>query len=230
MKTLKLIGLALLACIMLMSCNKHEHYTVTVNANDSSMGTVTGGGVYAAKATATLTATANTGYKFVKWQDGNTSNPRDITVTKDETYTATFETLPDGVYVVFGSLRWDGAYFQADATNDYYTTAHSMVVELRQSPNTEYPRIKTIIPNFVTTTPNHVSTFHNTNYMANQNDLDEDNDPNWQATSLVTTVTAIDLTAKTISATQTGLLKRSQTDELRNLEIVFKNATWDVLQ
>lgn len=38
-----------------------------------------------------LTATPNVGYKFVKWQDGNTDNPRTVTVTSDKTYTAYFE-------------------------------------------------------------------------------------------------------------------------------------------
>ena len=43
----------------------------------------------------TLTATGKPGYVFDKWSDGNTSNPRDITVSKDETYTAIFKTDPN---------------------------------------------------------------------------------------------------------------------------------------
>lgn len=38
-----------------------------------------------------ISATANYGYHFEKWQDGNTENPRLITVTKDAKYTAIFE-------------------------------------------------------------------------------------------------------------------------------------------
>ncbi len=37
-----------------------------------------------------MTATPNIGYAFVQWSDGNTENPRTITVTEDITYTATF--------------------------------------------------------------------------------------------------------------------------------------------
>lgn len=37
-----------------------------------------------------LTATADDGYKFEKWADGETANPRIITVTKDITITAQF--------------------------------------------------------------------------------------------------------------------------------------------
>ena len=66
-------------------------YTITANSNNSSWGTVTGGGTYNSGATVTLTAMANTGYHFVQWQDGNTQNPRTITVTGNATYTATFE-------------------------------------------------------------------------------------------------------------------------------------------
>ena len=66
-------------------------YTITVNSNNNAWGTVTGGGTYNSGATATLTATANSGYHFVSWQDGNTTNPRTVTVTANATYTATFE-------------------------------------------------------------------------------------------------------------------------------------------
>lgn len=66
------------------------NYTLTVLSNNNAWGTVSGGGSYAAGATATLTATANSGYHFVSWQDGNTSNPRTVTVTADATFTATF--------------------------------------------------------------------------------------------------------------------------------------------
>jgi 5-enolpyruvylshikimate-3-phosphate synthase len=65
-------------------------YYVTVTANNPSMGTVTGSGDYAENTTATITATANQGYRFVQWNDGNTQNPRTITVTQDISFTAIF--------------------------------------------------------------------------------------------------------------------------------------------
>ena len=66
-------------------------YTITVNA--STGGSVTGGGSYESGKTATLTATPNAGYKFKQWSDGNTQNPRSVTVTANATYTAQFEKL-----------------------------------------------------------------------------------------------------------------------------------------
>ena len=66
-------------------------YTVTVNANDSLMGTVLGGGVYRMGSTATLTAVPNSSqFSFEQWNDGNTENPRRITVTSDTAFTAFF--------------------------------------------------------------------------------------------------------------------------------------------
>lgn len=69
-----------------------RQYKLTVTAGTG--GTVSGGGTYSYNASATLKATANSGYHFVKWSDGNTSATRTVTVTKDATYTATFEQDP----------------------------------------------------------------------------------------------------------------------------------------
>ena len=68
-------------------------YMLTVNC-DTTMGNVTGAGIYNQNGTATLTATPNTGYKFVRWSDGNTNASRTITVTESATYTAYFEKNP----------------------------------------------------------------------------------------------------------------------------------------
>lgn len=69
-----------------------RQYKLTVTAGTG--GTVSGGGTYNYNASATLKATANSSYHFVKWSDGNTSATRTVTVTKDATYTATFEQDP----------------------------------------------------------------------------------------------------------------------------------------
>lgn len=54
-------------------------------------GQVTGGGTYPAGRQVTLTATPDEGYRFQQWTDGNTDNPRVITVTENKTYIACFE-------------------------------------------------------------------------------------------------------------------------------------------
>lgn len=65
-------------------------YTVTVNVNDAAMGTVTGGGDYGLGEQVMLAAIPNSGYHFVKWDDGETANPRLLTVMEDITLTAIF--------------------------------------------------------------------------------------------------------------------------------------------
>ena len=63
-------------------------YTLTVQAEGN--GTVTGGGEYKEGEIAVLTATPEEGYAFSQWSDGNTDNPRNITMTQDTTLTAVF--------------------------------------------------------------------------------------------------------------------------------------------
>lgn len=70
-------------------------YNVSVSANNEEWGTVSGAGTYAYGTIDTLTATPNDGYKFVKWNDENTDNPRTIKVTSAGEYTAIFEKLPE---------------------------------------------------------------------------------------------------------------------------------------
>lgn len=87
-------------------------HTITATSADPAMGTVTGGGTYNGGATATLTATPNTGYHFVQWQDGNTQNPRTITVTGDATYSATFapDAAPATVTATISQIAATSAY------------------------------------------------------------------------------------------------------------------------
>ena len=67
-------------------------YTLTITAGTG--GTVSGGGTYAYNTKITIKAIANSGYHFVKWSDGNTNATREVTVTGDATYTATFAQDP----------------------------------------------------------------------------------------------------------------------------------------
>ena len=66
-------------------------YTLTVTSANTSQGTVTGGGEYEEGTEVTLKATAKSGYQFQKWNDGNTSATRKVTVSANAEYTAQFE-------------------------------------------------------------------------------------------------------------------------------------------
>ena len=59
-------------------------YKITVNGG-------TGSGEYNMGSTVTIKATVPTGYEFVKWNDGNTSVQRTVSVTSNATYTAEFK-------------------------------------------------------------------------------------------------------------------------------------------
>lgn len=68
-------------------------YTITVNPSNVSQGSATGGGTYDYGTNHQITATPNECYRFVQWSDGNTDNPRTITVNGEATYTAEFEQI-----------------------------------------------------------------------------------------------------------------------------------------
>jgi hypothetical protein len=65
--------------------------TITVQANPGSGGSVSGGGTYPVGTNVQISASANSGWTFTGWGDGNTQNPRTITVPSGgATYTANF--------------------------------------------------------------------------------------------------------------------------------------------
>ena len=79
--------------------------------SDLAHGTVAGSGVFKMGEQTTLKATANEGYKFTQWSDGNTDNPRTVTVTSDVTYTAEFTKLE----------QLNGLFSAGDDTQIYFS-------------------------------------------------------------------------------------------------------------
>ena len=71
-------------------------YTITVLPNDPALGTVTGGGTYPQGSTIEISATPFENVAFRGWDDGNTDNPRSITITSNMTFTALFEAIQPG--------------------------------------------------------------------------------------------------------------------------------------
>ena len=67
-------------------------YNVEVFVNDETFGSVV---VESDCSTATLTATANEGYVFLSWNDGNTENPRLVSLTSDTAFTAIFALIDE---------------------------------------------------------------------------------------------------------------------------------------
>lgn len=100
----------------------------TVSASGTG-GSVTGSGTYDYGTQVTLTATPSTGYRFVRWSDGNTNQTRTVTVTSDVTYTAVFEKLKHTVNLSAG----EGGSVTGGGTYDYGTS-----VTIKAVPNTGY--------------------------------------------------------------------------------------------
>lgn len=69
-------------------------YTVTVVPNDPNLGEVNGSGTYPEGTTIEISATPFENVVFTGWDDGNTDNPRSVTVTEDMVFTAVFEYVP----------------------------------------------------------------------------------------------------------------------------------------
>ena len=67
-------------------------YNVEVSVNDETFGSVA---VESDCSTATLTASANEGYVFLSWNDGNTENPRVVSLTSDTAFTAIFALIDE---------------------------------------------------------------------------------------------------------------------------------------
>ena len=74
-----------------VSALNEDLHLLVAKPDVATHGTVTGTGLYDDGASATLTATPIEGYRFVRWSDGNTDNPRTLTVNADMTLLAIFE-------------------------------------------------------------------------------------------------------------------------------------------
>ena len=68
----------------------YNQYSISLDVNDSIRGTASGEGTYNYLSERTISVTANYGYHFTQWNDGNTDNPRTITLTQDTSFTAQF--------------------------------------------------------------------------------------------------------------------------------------------
>ena len=89
-----------------------SEYTITAVPDDAAHGQVTGAGTYMAGTTVTLTAVEFPNYYFTQWNDGNTDNPRSVTVTANADYIAEYDTVAFNVTVngVTESVKYGVSY------------------------------------------------------------------------------------------------------------------------
>ena len=66
-------------------------YTISVTSANTDQGTVSGGGTYTEGSRVNISATPKAGYQFDKWNDGNTSATRTVSVSRNESFVAQFK-------------------------------------------------------------------------------------------------------------------------------------------
>ena len=128
-----------------------QNYTITVVSANPEMGQAFGGGTYQEGAEVQIAAVAYGGYMFDRWNDGNTQNPRTITVTGDATYTASFKESSVVTYTLTlvcnteeGSVSGGGIYVAGtNATIEAYAN-DGFVFDKWSDGNSDNPRTITM--------------------------------------------------------------------------------------
>ena len=123
-------------------------YEITTGVDPVEGGTVTGGGTYGYGSTATLTAIPNEGYIFLFWNDHVGTNPRNITVTGNASYTATFMHTTTTTYTVtvlandplLGEVSGEGEYPEGTVVEINATPAPQAYFKAWDDGNTDNPR------------------------------------------------------------------------------------------
>lgn len=102
---------------LLTGTSATPHYTLSVSSGNTDMGLISGGGSFVAGDSTEIAATALPDYRFTGWNDGDTRNPRTVTITNDTAFTAQYADLGDderhydnGTYAksigANGTLHW----------------------------------------------------------------------------------------------------------------------------
>ena len=98
----------------------------TLTADGGEHGTVSGSGIYNAGTTVSLLAEPATCYAFVGWSDGNTDNPRSVSVLSDTAFHALFQesTLRQTLEIqACDSFYWNGSTYRASIVDSLSTTS-----------------------------------------------------------------------------------------------------------
>jgi len=162
-----------------------DRYNITVETSDEEQGSVSGGGMYELGAVMQISAEASEGYRFLRWSNGSTTNPRSITVSGDATYIAYFEALPQYTITVYpsseeyGSVTGGGTYFLGQTVTIAAIPSEGYVFTSWNDDNRENPRTVTVYGDAI--------------YIANFSD-----------TSMVTTYTLTVTSSNDVHGTVTG--------------------------
>ena len=120
-------------------------YIITEQSSNPAIGTTSGSGSYNYLTPVNITALPNAGYHFTQWSDGNTDNPRLISVTANATYTAQFAINSYAVGVTsnnstMGSVSGSGTYNHNSTATLTATPYYGYHFVQWQDGNTQNPR------------------------------------------------------------------------------------------
>ena len=98
-----------------------NNYIVTVLSDNITQGFVEGSGSTAYLGSHSISATPYTGYYFSHWSDGNTDNPRTLTVTQDTSLVAyfvpaTIQSVEDSLFTVVANNAMGGGVYPSGST------------------------------------------------------------------------------------------------------------------
>ena len=99
----------------------YNTYTITATSQNDVFGSVSGAGSYNYLNNCSITATSNYGYHFAQWNDGDTNNPRSITLTQDTAFVAQFVANQYNLAVSTNNATWGSV--MGGGTFNYLDTA-----------------------------------------------------------------------------------------------------------
>ena len=131
-------------------------YQLTTQSSDENMGYTTGDCMARVNSNITISAVPNTGYRFARWSDDNTDNPRTVILTQDTTFTAEFAKNSYAISTISANPEWG-------ITEGDTTALYMDVVEISAIPNYGYRFVSwndgnTSNPRTVTVTTNETYT------------------------------------------------------------------------
>ena len=130
-----------------------EMYTLTVEPNLPELGQTSGSGTYPAGASVEISAYPSANARFVKWDDGNTQNPRTVVVNSDKTYIAEFAQAQEYTIEVIsadpnrGQAYGSGTFMEGDVIEISAVAFEGYVFEKWDDGNTQNPRSITVTGN-----------------------------------------------------------------------------------
>ncbi|MBR4339898.1 MAG: C10 family peptidase [Bacteroidales bacterium] len=133
--------------------NTQKRHTLYVFSDNATAGSVSGGCSFYNDTTVTIRATANSGYRFTRWNDGNTNSSRVVTVKSDTTFIAYFEASAAKMYKItvlsidtnMGTVRGEGTFKENSQTTIMATAKKGYQFVQWQDGNNQRIRTITVI-------------------------------------------------------------------------------------